>query len=128
MARLLGLAAVVFSCSLAISQQPGPAEKLGERIDRGLGQIGSELSEAWSDARRGVEKMGLQGRVYGRLHWDKVLAGASLDIVIRDANTVVLTGSVPSEIAKAKAEQLAADTTGVTNVVNQLAVAPPAGR
>jgi osmotically-inducible protein OsmY len=72
--------------------------------------------------------MGLQGRVYGRLHWDKALEGASLDITIRDTTTVVLTGSVSSEAAKSKAEQLARDTTGVGNVVNQLAVAPSAAR
>jgi osmotically-inducible protein OsmY len=72
--------------------------------------------------------MGLQGRVYGRLHWDKALEGASLDIAIRDTTTVILTGNVPSELAKTKAEQLARDTTGVGNVVNQLAVAPSAAR
>lgn len=127
MVRLLVFGIVIgIAYSVVLAQPPGPAEKLGERIDRGLSQIGAELSDAWSDVRRGVEKMGLQGRVFGRLHWDKALDGASLDIAVRNMNTVVLTGSVASEAAKAKAEQLARDTTGVGTVINQLAVAPSA--
>ena len=106
--------------------RPGTAEKIGEQIDRGLSQLGAELSEAWSEVRRGVDKMGIEARVYGRLHWDKALEGAKLDIVVREGNSVVLTGSVASEAARAKAEQLARDTVGVGNVINQLAVAQTA--
>jgi hyperosmotically inducible periplasmic protein len=108
----------------AAQQQPGTAERIGEKIDRGLSQLGAELSEAWADVRRGVEKMGVEGRVYGRLHWDKALDGAKLDIGVRESNTVVLSGSVRTDVARQKAEQLARDTVGVSNVVNQLTVAP----
>ncbi len=120
---ILGLVALGFA--VASAQQPGggTAEKIGEQIDRGLGRLGAELSEAWSDVRKGVEKMGVQGRVYGRLHWDKELNGAKLDIAVKDSSTVVLTGSVPTEAAKVKAEELARDTLGVSQVVNQLGVA-----
>jgi hyperosmotically inducible periplasmic protein len=107
-------------------QRPGTAEQIGQQIDRGLSQLGAELSEAWSEVRRGVEKMGVEGRVYGRLHWDKALEGAKLDIGVRDGKTVVLTGSVASEAARQKAEQLARDTVGVGGVINQLAVAEQA--
>lgn len=58
--------------------QSGTATQIGEKIDRGLSQIGAELSQAWADVRRSVEKMGVQGRVYGRLHWDKALESAKL--------------------------------------------------
>jgi osmotically-inducible protein OsmY len=102
--------------------QPGPAAKIGEKIDRGLSQIGSELSQAWSEVRKSVEKMGVQGRVYGRLHWDKALEGAKLDIAVRDNQVVVLTGTVLTAAAKEKAEQLARDTMGVNSVVNELSV------
>jgi osmotically-inducible protein OsmY len=66
--------------------------------------------------------MGVQGRVYGRLQWDKALQGAKLDIEVKNANTVVLTGSVPTTEAKAKAQELAEGTVGVSSVVNQLTV------
>jgi hypothetical protein len=120
------LPAIVAICLLvgyASAQQPGTAEKLGERIDRGLSQIGAELSKAWAEARKSVESMGVQGRVYGRLHWDKALENANLDIDVRDNQVVVLKGKVASPAAKQKAEQLASDTIGVTSVVNELIVA-----
>jgi hyperosmotically inducible periplasmic protein len=103
--------------------QPGTATQIGEKIDRGLTQIGEGLSEAWGEVRKSIEKMGVQGRVYGRLHWDKALEGATLNIAVRDSNAVVLSGKVASPAAKQKAEQLAHDTIGVSSVVNELTVA-----
>jgi hyperosmotically inducible protein len=129
---LLSVLATCLACTTAAAQapakpptQPGPAEKLGGTIDRGLRQIGSELSEAWTEVRKSVEKMGIQGRVYGRLHWDKALDGASLDISVRDSQIVVLSGTVASATAKLRAEQLAQETIGVNSVVNDLTVAAP---
>jgi len=72
--------------------------------------------------RKSVEKMGVQSRVYGRLHWDKALEGAKLEISVRDSQVVVLSGSVASAAAKQKAEELTRDTVGVGNVVNELSV------
>jgi predicted kinase len=125
MKRLFVISLVLLSpFAIATAQnRPGTAEKLGEQIDRGLSQLGAELSEAWSEVRRGVDKMGIEARVYGRLHWDKALEGAKLDIAVRDGKSVVLTGSVASDAARAKAEELARDTVGVASVINQLAVA-----
>jgi len=120
------------TCATALGQtpvppqtQPGTAAQIGEKIDRGLSQIGAELSQAWSDVRRSVEKMGVQGRVYGRLHWDKALEGANLEVTVRDSQVVVLSGHVTTATAKLKAEQLASDTVGVSGVVNELIVNIP---
>jgi osmotically-inducible protein OsmY len=125
---LVGVA-TCFWCVVATAQappapqeQPGPAAQIGEKIDRGLSQIGAELSQAWADVRKSVEKMGVQGRVYGRLHWDKALENANLDINVRDSQVVVLSGHVASAADKQKAEQLARDTVGVGRVVNELTV------
>jgi len=125
----IAIAAVLFSALTAAAQtppqpqsKPGTATKIGEQIDRGLNQIGTELSQAWAEARKSVEKMGVQGRVYGRLHWDKALEGANLEIGVREGNVVVLSGTVTNAAAKVKAEQIARDTIGVNNVVNELAV------
>ena len=101
---------------------PGTATQIGEKIDRGLSQIGAELSQAWSVVRKSVERMGVQGRVYGRLHWDKALEGANVDVSVRDNQVVVLTGHVATATAKLKAEQIANDTVGVASVVNELVV------
>jgi hyperosmotically inducible periplasmic protein len=133
MTRLLfaGLA-VCLLCSVAAAQTPrepkaqtGTAERIGEQIDRGLSQIGAELRQAWGEVRQSVEKMGVQGRVYGRLHWDKALDGATFDINVRENNVVVISGKVANAVAKQKAEQLARDTIGVSSVVNELAVTEP---
>jgi hyperosmotically inducible protein len=123
--------AVCALCSLAAAQapqpkaQPGTVERIGEQIDRGLNQIGAELRQAWGEVRQSVEKMGVQGRVYGRLHWDKALEGATFDIDVREKNVVVISGKVASAAAKQKAEQLARDTIGVGSVVNELTIAEP---
>jgi len=101
----------------------GAAAQIGEKIDRGLSQIGAELKQGWEEMRKSVEKMGVQGRVYGRLHWDKALEGATLEINVRDAQVVVISGKVASAAAKQKAEDLARDTVGVGSVVNELTVA-----
>src|SRR5262245_10968248 len=124
MSRALPLILVIcFLCGVASAQQqPGTAEKIGEKIDRGLTQMGTELSQAWAEARKSVEKMGVQGRVYGRLHWDKALEHANVDIDVRDGQVVLLKGKVDSAAAKQKAEQLARDTVGVNDVVNELAI------
>jgi osmotically-inducible protein OsmY len=117
------LSGFVSAQSQPAATQPGTAAQIGEKIDRGLSQLGKEISQAWGEVRQGVEKMGVQGRVYGRLHWDKALEGAALDIDVRDKQVVVLRGKVASAAAKQKAEQLAGDTIGVSSVVNELAIA-----
>jgi hyperosmotically inducible protein len=103
--------------------QPGTAQNLGEKIDRGLSQLSTELSQAWADVRKSIERMGVQGRVYGRLHWDKALENANMEITVRDNQAVILSGTVANGAAKQKAEELARDTVGVTTVVNELTIA-----
>jgi osmotically-inducible protein OsmY len=97
-------------------------EQIGRKIDRGLNELTNELREGWNQAKRSLDQLGLQGRVYARLHWDKDLSTASLDLEIQDADVVVLKGTVPSAAAKEKAELLTRDTLGVRDVVNRLMV------
>ncbi len=103
---------------------PGIAQQIGEKLDHGVEEIGQQLRRGWAEIRGTVDRLGVQGRVYGRLHWDKALNDATIDILVRDNSTVVLTGSVLTEGAKHKAESLTQDTVGVNQVVNRLAVAP----
>ena len=126
MRSLIWSAAVVCVCSLAMAAPPpqeGTAERIGEKIDRGLTEVGERLKQTWADVRSGVERMGVQARVYSRLHWDKALEHAPITIVV-DGHNVTLKGSVPDSAARTKAVTLARDTVGVNAVEDQLAVAP----
>jgi len=125
----VAVSVLVVSSSLAAgpppgADQPGFGEQIGEKLDRGMDELGQQLRRGWVEIRGTVDRLGVQGRVYGRLHWDKAINGATIDIEVRDNSTVVLTGSVPNEAARLKAATLARDTVGVGQVVNRLAVAP----
>ncbi len=95
-------------------------QKIGEGIDRAIGSV----KEGWKEVRTKVDQMGVEARLYARLHWDKGLTAASITIDVRKGGVAVLRGTVASEAAKAKAEQLAGDTVGVEQVDNQLKIAP----
>ena len=108
----------------------GVGERLGESVDRGLNNLGQRLRKTWADFRQSVDELSVQGRVYGRLHWDKSLANAPIDITMQTENTVVLAGSVPDEAARTTAVALAQSTVGVGKVVDQLTISStviPAG-
>jgi hypothetical protein len=107
-----------------VSAEEGSAETIGEQIDRGLEQIGEKLKKAWEKAKQSVDELGIQGRVYARLRWDKALANQKIDVQVQKKDNVVLTGMVPNKAALEKAMQLAQDTIGVREVVNQLQVQP----
>ena len=123
---LLALAAAMVGCrwwSQAKAHEPPPEETFGQKVDRGLDTLGRELRHGWAEVRASIDRMGVQGRVYGRLHWDKDLADSTIDIEVREDKSVVLKGSVPSASARSKAVQLAQDTTGVHEVVDELGIA-----
>jgi BON domain len=117
---------------LALTESPaqeGTGESIGRRIDRGLEQLTDEVREAWAKARKQVDQLGVQGRVYGRLRWDKALADQPIDVDIdqkptEQGSTVILTGRVPDENAREKAIELAQDTVGVREVIDRLQVEP----
>jgi hypothetical protein len=107
---------------------------IGQRVDRAIGQLREGAGELAGDIRETVEqmrvrveRMGVAARVYARLHWDKALTGAAVSVDVEKDGAATLTGTVPNEQAKAKAETLAGDTVGVERVVNNLQVVPPAG-
>ena len=105
---------------------PGPnqgvGERLGESVDRGLNTLGQKIRKGWADIRRSIDELGVQGRVYGRLRWDKALANAPIEISVQNENTVVLSGAVPDRAAHTTAVNLAQSTIGVGKVVDQLTV------
>ena len=121
----MGLAALWLAISPAnLAAQEGLGERLGRELDEKLTDLSSELREGWAKVEQLVDKLGVRGRVYARVHWDKVLTSEPIRIDMEDASVVVLTGQVPDEAARKKAVRLAEDTVGVTRVIDRLEVKP----
>jgi hyperosmotically inducible protein len=113
------------------AQQPkGTGETIGEAVDsvlqgilRGARSTSETLQEQFQRARTTVHNMSAQARVYSRLHWDKALVDAKIDVEVREA-TAVLRGTVRSLRERAKAAELARDTVGIDRVDDQLTIEP----
>ena len=123
--------ALTVSAGIVLAQE-GPAQKVGDVlsgtgrvIKRGVQDAGATVREGVARTRMSVQNMEVVSRVYSRLHWDKTLAGSSLDMEVKAGGIVVLRGVVPDNAAKQKAVALAADTVGVIEVVDQLSLALP---
>jgi hyperosmotically inducible periplasmic protein len=119
---------VGFWAASARSQQEGVAEKAGEKIDEvgraikdGIGKAGDSVREGFNRTRDSVQAMGILPRVYGRIHWDKALHASSI-VLKGDGGVITLRGMVSDEAARTKAVTLAAETVGVTRVIDQLMV------
>jgi hyperosmotically inducible protein len=102
--------------------EPGVGKRIGESVDRGLNTLGQKLRKTWADVRQSIDELTVQGRVYGRLRWDKALEKAPIEISVQNESTVVLSGSVADESAHTTAVQLAQGTIGVGKVVDNLTV------
>ena len=120
----LGICLLGLTAAPAQAQQ-GLGERLGAQLDEGLDRLGNELREGWASIQKSVDQLGIQGRVYSRLRWDKQLTNAELDLEATESGTVVLRGQVGSRAAKEKAVQLARDTVGVKEVQDELEVTQP---
>jgi hyperosmotically inducible protein len=137
--RLTGLAlGVALVAGTGVAQQPPDrpneslGQKVGETLDRagqavrqGVGDAADSIKGGFAKSRAAVHNMGLEARIYGRLHWDKALIDAPIELDAQQGGVVVLRGAVASAEAKAKAVALAQDTVGVLRVDDQLTVGPP---
>ncbi len=119
-----------------IQQEPGAVERAAEKLDeagrqikeslgRGFGTARDAVREQFSRTRDRVNDMNVEARVYGRLHWDKLLTTSTLELTVEARGIVTLRGSVPNAKAKKRAVELAVDTVGVARVIDQLAVQGP---
>lgn len=114
----------------ARAQQPATTtekikSKLGSAADSiKKGAISAEeaIKEKFAQAKGAVTKMEIEARVYARLHWDKNLAAAKIDLGAPKQGAISLNGTVPDAKAKAKAIELTTDTVGVTEVIDNLTV------
>ena len=115
--------------ALVPAQEAG--KRLGERLDQagreargGLNRAGREVKEQFAAVKASVENMGVESRVYSRLHWDRALNDATIDLSVTEAGVVTLNGLAANTRAKARAVELAGETVGVTEVVGRLAIRP----
>jgi hypothetical protein len=130
-ATVLGMAIALGAGTRLAGQDPGPGTRTGQKLDeagqsikKGLEQARDALKDQFARARSAVHSMGVETRVYGRLHWDKALNNSTLDIEVNN-DVVTLRGTVADARAKARAVDLARETVGISQVIDQLAIAPP---
>ena len=108
----------------------------GEKIKEGfsgaasaVGSAGRKVADSvkatFARTKDSVHNMGVEARVYGRLHWDKALGGSDITLETHKDGTLVLHGVVPSAEAKIKAVLLASETIGVNKVDDLLTVGTP---
>ena len=131
MSRILvfGAASVLVLCvTFSVVGQQNDADSFKDKVNRGLREAETKLRETWADVQRATHRMTIKGRVYARLYWDKSLADAPFQVETKDGGVVVLKGSVPSADAKHRAVELAQSTVGVNETVDDLGIAPPAGK
>jgi osmotically-inducible protein OsmY len=95
-------------------------------VKKGVVSAEEAIKEKYAQAKVAVHNMELQHRVYARLHWDKALNGSKFEVSVAEGGIATLSGTVADAKAKAKAEELASDTVGVTQVVDQLTVSASA--
>src|SRR6056297_1187688 len=108
---------ISFATPQAASAQEGIGERLGAQLDRTIDRLSNEFQENWQALQKMVDRMGVHGRVYSRLKWDKALIDADVQLEVQSEGVVVLSGSVPNVTAKTKAITLAKETVGVERVV-----------
>lgn len=124
-----GLAILAGMCTAQEPKDKGSS--VGDKVDsavqslkKGARDAGDAIREQYHKMRTSVHDMGVSARIYGRLHWDKALTDAKIDIDVRKDGMTTLTGTVADLKAKTKAVDLARDTVGVSEVVDRLTIAP----
>jgi hypothetical protein len=94
--------------------------KAAGHLEHVSGGAQGKMATAW----RGLLPGGcdtLEGRVAARLHWEKSLSGAQIQVLVK-GEAVELRGTVASQEQKQRAVQLAETTAGVERVSDLLTV------
>ncbi len=113
--------------SATSAQSQGVAESFGQKIDdvgRGIGRearaIGDSMRKTFEGMRTEVNRMNAPARVYARLHWDRSLHTAKIEVHPVRGGGVLLRGTVADQAARERAVALARDTFEVTEVIDEL--------
>lgn len=126
---VLGAALLVAWTGAAQVQDTQPKSSVGGKVDsavqslkKGAHEASEAVRQQYEKARTSIHNMGVASRVYGRLHWDKALTDAKVDVDVRRDGVATLTGTVSDPVARAKAIELTRDTVGVSSVVDRLTI------
>jgi hyperosmotically inducible periplasmic protein len=123
-----------FALATALIAWAGPAQaqqgpvgqglnEAGRAVKRGFQTAGQAVSNGFQKTKNTVHNMEVVSRVYSRLHWDKALTNATMEIEVQAGGIAILSGAVPSEEARTKALTLTSETVGVNQVVDHLTIA-----
>lgn len=93
---------------------------VGQGIKADAHEVSTALSKKFEDMKAEVDKMPTHHRVYSRIHWDKELVDAKVEVHMLRHGAVLLRGRVPSEAAKKRAVELAMGSVGVNEVYDEL--------
>ncbi len=119
-------AAVVVAAVLGFgkSSDPDALAAVGQAV---AGQVNNALPDRSKlagplTAFRPTDRFPVEEQVRARIHSDKLMAGAAVDVLTGGRpGEVRLRGQVPTAAHRARAGQLAGETVGVDAVVNELA-------
>ena len=107
----------------SVSAQDGPLNKVGRALDQTGKNIRATVEEGVARGQITAQERDILARVGKRIDWDKKMAGSTLRLEVQPGGVVVLQGAVPSEAARLRAVDLVESTTGVTSVIDRLAIA-----
>jgi hypothetical protein len=120
-----GLAASVLLCSGCSDQDTERLGRIGKlvavKFDQMTGGADGKLAHSFHAMRANWDDVALDARVLARLHWDKTLGGAQVQVTASEG-TVELKGVVQDLAQRRRAVELAESTTGVESVVDSLEV------
>jgi hypothetical protein len=116
---VVGSLALISTAALA---QDGPLNRMGRAIDQTGKNIRSTVETEVARGQITAQERDILHRVGKRIEWDKQLAGSTLRLEVQPGGVVILQGSVLTPAARLRVVDLTENTTGVTSVVDQLAV------
>jgi hypothetical protein len=102
--------------------QDGPLNRVGRALDQTGKDIRATVENGVARGQINAQERDVLNRVGKRIEWDKKLAGSTLRLEVQPGGVVILQGSVLSEAARLRVVDLTESTTGVSSVVDQLAV------
>jgi hyperosmotically inducible protein len=113
----LGLAVAVPSAGFA--QEPSTKDKVEAKTH----SAGTKTKQTATNTGEAITDASITTKIKADFVDEKSLKGSDINVDTND-HVVTLKGTVASSAGKARAEQIAKHTKGVTKVVNELTVAP----
>jgi hypothetical protein len=92
------------------------------KFDELTGGARDKLANGWEAMRGSVAEATPDSRVTLRLRWDKLLAGADLQVTSPEPGVVRLQGTVADHDQRSRAVGLAESTQGVEKVLDELSL------